>query len=124
MISVLCNKNLLFINKDLLNNNDILNGSFITIMSTGDNVALSDKSVTSLVCVLKNKNKNKIKKFWVHSYACEYTYDENLYNTKTLQFPSGNISFESIKNNNANLHLVLNIYIANNTTYITFLNKR
>lgn len=121
MTSIVCNKNLLFINKDLLNNNDLFK-SFITIVSTGNNVALSDKSVTSLVCVLINKNKTK--KIWIHSYACEYIYDENLYDIKTLQFPSGNISFESIKNNNQNLYSVLNIYIANDITYITFLNKK
>ena len=122
MTSVICNKNLLFINKDLLNNED-LNKSFITIISTDNNVALSDKSVTSLVCVLRN-NKDKIKNIWIHSYACEYIYDEKLYDVKKIQFPSGTISFESIKNNIKKLYSVLNIYISNDITYITFLIKR
>jgi hypothetical protein len=120
MKNVLCNKNLLFINKVLLNNESI-KGS-ITVISTINNVALSDNSVTSLLCKIVRKNKTK--NMWIHSYACDYNYDDNLYDVKVVTFPSGNISFESIKNNVANLITVLNISIQDNTNNITFLIKK
>lgn len=120
MKSVLCNKNLLFINKVLLNN-DSINGS-ITIISAINNVALSDKSITSLLCKIVHNNKTK--NMWIHSYALEYNYDDKLYDIKVTSFPSGNISFESIRNNVKNIHAILNISIQDNTNNITFLIKK